>query len=253
MTVIRIDELATALGATVPELLGLVAVGDSVHVPVDSPNLASQVDSLSASHEVANELAVEWMESKSGIAKNGNAWSFEGQFIDASRRGSVKLTSSGGAYVRQRYDELRLIHADPSTLIVDASGVSAAYVIRPGDQITESVVVSMFGSESVSESDRAQTETTDYTADDAKRLLAAGIADDQACGYCNGRCASCQQEAAEVIAKIRAEVLREAVEVARGQIPAVALGDSDFRQGMISGQIRFAAWLEGRAESEVQS
>lgn len=67
MTVIRIDELATALGATVPELLGLVAVGDSVHVPVDSPNLASQVDSLSASHEVANELAVEWMESKSGI------------------------------------------------------------------------------------------------------------------------------------------------------------------------------------------
>lgn len=56
-----------------------------------------------------------------------------------------------------------------------------------------------------------------------------------------------------MIAKIRAEVLREAVEVARGQIPAVALGDSDFRQGMISGQIRFAAWLEGRAESEVQS
>lgn len=173
-------------------------------------------------------------------AKNGNAWSFEGQFIDASRRGSVKLTSSGGAYVRQRYDELRLIHADPSTLIVDASGVSAAYVVRPGDQITESVVVSMFDSE------REQTETTDYTADDAKRLLAAGIADDQACGYCNGRCASCQQEAAEVIAKIRAEALREAVEVAREQIPVVALGDSDFRQGMISGQIRFAAWLEGR-------
>ena len=186
-------------------------------------------------------------------AKNGNAWSFEGQSIDASRRGSVKLTSSSGAYVRQRYDELRLIHADPSTLIVDASGVSAAYVIRPGDQITESVVVSMFDSESVSEPERDQTETTDYTADDAKRLLAAGIADDQACGYCNGECASCQQEAAEVIAKIRAEALREAVEVARGQIPAVALGDSDFRQGMISGQIRFAAWLEGRAESEVQS
>lgn len=175
-------------------------------------------------------------------ANSSGVWSFERQVIDADSDDCVKLTSAG-VYVRQEYKGLSVVHADAATLIVDGDSMSLAYVIysrkpdgHPLARFVESIGVPV----SVDEPE------TDYTADDAKRLLAIGISDDRACGYCTGGCGSCQQEAAEVVAKIRAEALREVVEVARAEIPVIAFGDSDYRRGMIYGQNRFAAWLAGR-------
>lgn len=49
---------------------------------------------------------------------------------------------------------------------------------------------------------------SDDTANDAKRLLAMAISEDQMCGYCTGDCEACQGDAEEIIAKVSGE-LRE--------------------------------------------
>lgn len=50
---------------------------------------------------------------------------------------------------------------------------------------------------------------SDYEVKDILRLLALGIAEDQACGHCDGTCSQCVEDASRLIESVRAEALRE--------------------------------------------
>ena len=53
---------------------------------------------------------------------------------------------------------------------------------------------------------------TEYMPTDALRLLAVGISDDQACGHCDGTCGACQEDAASLLARVKRDAAREALD-----------------------------------------
>lgn len=87
---------------------------------------------------------------------------------------------------------------------------------------------------------------SDYGVTDILRLLALGVAEDQACGHCDGTCSQCAEDATRMIAQVRAEALREAAEEADEWKAAGGMHGGEWFPSEWAGQV--AGWLEHRAD-----